>query len=264
MDQALEIVGLVPAAGRADRLSPLPISKELFPIAFDTSVDPELPHLRLVSHYLFEKLRLGDAQKTYLVIREGKWDIPNYFLDGAGVGLNLAYIVTAQTPGVSFTVDRAYPFIKNDLVLFGYPDILFQPPDAFKQLVDRLRAVSADAVIGCFDLFPGQLTDRASWRQDGRITKLDVRSTGPDGVPGWVIAVWTPVFTEYLHKYLANLASKNPVGKPLPEIFLGHIFQAALGEGLHVNRVYFSRQNFWDIGSPEGLQKALEDKERWI
>jgi glucose-1-phosphate thymidylyltransferase len=264
MKRPMEIVGLVPAAGRATRLSPLPFSKELFPVSLEQAHADSEPQPKLVSHYLFNKLRFGGAQNVYIVIRDGKWDIPGYFGSGSRIGLNLAYHVVDETPSVPFTVDSAYPFIKDAMVLFGYPDILFRPHDAFTQLVARLLYMNADVVIGVFDLFPGQLTDRVEIGKDGNIDAINVRSTSPDSSPGWIIAAWTPIFTNFLHQHLKKRLRNHSRIQQLPEMFLGHVFQTAINEGIKFNSVRFRDHNFWDIGTPKGLQKALGEKDRWI
>jgi glucose-1-phosphate thymidylyltransferase len=259
----MEIVGLVPAAGFASRLAPLPFSKELFPVSLDKFEPVSDSPVKLVSHYLFAKLRLAEAQKVYVVIRDKKMDLPRYFLDGSCVGLNLAYIVIDETQGVPYTVDSAFPFINNAIVLFGFPDILFRPRNAFKQIVDRLMVVDADVVIGLFDLFPSQLTDRIEVGTDGDVTGFDIRTTGPDSSRGWAIAVWTPIFTRFLHEYLITSPRYQNQNIPSQDIFLAHVFQAALKERININSVYFTGCNFWDIGTPQGLQKALREQESW-
>ena len=74
-----EIVGLIPAAGQGTRIGPLPCSKEIYPIGFDPSLEGRP---KAVSHYLLEKMKSADIQKAYVVLRAGKWDIPNYFMAG--------------------------------------------------------------------------------------------------------------------------------------------------------------------------------------
>ena len=260
----MEIIGLVPAAGQATRLSPLPFSKELFPVTLEqANVDSE-PLPKLVSNYIFNKFHLGGAQKVYVVIRDGKWDIPGYYGSGSRIGLNLAYLVVSESPGVPYTVDYAYPFIKDAMVLFGYPDILFRPRDAYHQLVTRLLSINADVVIGVFDLFPGQLTDRVEVGKDGNINAINVRSTSRDSSPGWIIAAWKPIFTNFLHQHLKKRMQNLAQIKQLPEMFLGHVFQTAIIEGIKFNSIHFHDKNFWDIGTPKGLQKALEEKDSWI
>jgi glucose-1-phosphate thymidylyltransferase len=64
-----EIVGIVPAAGQATRISPLPCSKELYPIALRRGQSGARP--KVVSHYLFEHMRQAGIRKAYVILREG-------------------------------------------------------------------------------------------------------------------------------------------------------------------------------------------------
>jgi glucose-1-phosphate thymidylyltransferase len=263
MKRQSNIVGLIPACGEATRFPGLPVSKEIFPITHDEFESSKGPHLSVISSYLLQKLKMGGAHYAYFIIRKGKWDIPNYYLEGSLVNLKLAYIVSGGTPSVPNTIEEAYSFIKNDLVLFGYPDILIRPDDIYNQLVYRLNSIEADVVIGLFDLFPGQLTDRVDIDKNGYVHSIDVRSTSPDSKPGWSIAAWKPAFTSFLHHYINPQNYEETDQYQAKESFLGNVFEAALGEGIKINSVYFSGEHFWDIGTPKGLNKALQDKSQW-
>jgi len=69
-----EIVGLVPAGGQSKRMENLPLSKELFPVGFQAIDGENLVRPKVVSYYLLEKYRKAGITKTYIVLREGKWD----------------------------------------------------------------------------------------------------------------------------------------------------------------------------------------------
>lgn len=59
-----EVIGLLPAAGQATRIAPLPGSKELYPIGF-RSVEGGSLRPKVVCHYLLEKMRLAGIRKAY-------------------------------------------------------------------------------------------------------------------------------------------------------------------------------------------------------
>ncbi len=108
----LPLIGLVPAGGKATRISPLPLSKELYPVGFRGDVDDikknnQLNQAKLrpkvVSHYLLEKMQLAGIDKAYFILRPGKWDIPAYFGDGAMLSMNLGYLIMGLPYGVPFT-----------------------------------------------------------------------------------------------------------------------------------------------------------------
>jgi len=108
-----EIIGLLPAGGRASRVAPLPCSKELYPVGFHSVGKDGSPRPKVVSHYLLEKMRLADVKKAYIILREGKWDIPTYFGDGKILDMHLAYLMMGLPFGVPYTLDQVYPFIKT-------------------------------------------------------------------------------------------------------------------------------------------------------
>ncbi len=132
-----EVIGLVPAAGRAERLGPLPCSKEIFPLGFRRGKDGA-PRPRAVCSHLLESLALAGAGKAFILLRQGKWDIPALLGSGADFSLPLAYLALDATSCVPETLDRAYPFVAGATVALGFPDILFQPSDAYRHLLDRL------------------------------------------------------------------------------------------------------------------------------
>ena len=106
---------------------------------------------KVVSHYLLEKMRLAGIQEVYIVLRPGKWDIPAYFGDGSALGMHLAYLILGVPFGVPFTLDQAYPFVRNATVAFGFPDMLFDPEDGFiKAAGSANRRVAPTSLSGWF------------------------------------------------------------------------------------------------------------------
>src|SRR5215510_16410745 len=101
------VIGLIPAGGHARRIEPLPCSKELFPIGFLHRHDEKHGHPKVVCHYLLEKMRAAGITKAYIVLRQGKWDIPAYFGDGSMLGMNLAYLMMGSSLGPPYTLDQA-------------------------------------------------------------------------------------------------------------------------------------------------------------
>ena len=79
---------------------------------------------KVVCHYLLEKMRLAGITKAYIVLKEGKWDIPSYFRDGSLVDMQLAYLLLGLPFGTPYTIDQAYSFVRHSTVAFGFPDIV--------------------------------------------------------------------------------------------------------------------------------------------
>lgn len=258
----MEVVGLIPAGGKATRIAPLPCSKELYPVGFwHTGKDNGL-RPKVACHYLLEKMQLAGITKTFIVLRDGKWDIPAYLGDGAIFNMHLAYLMRRLPFGVPYTLDQAYPFVRDSIVALGFPDIIFQSEYAFTQLLQRQLDTKADIVLGIFPADQPQKWDMLELDENGRIIRLVIKPARTDLCYTWAISVWTPVFTHFMHNYLLNLQEaemddgKNISGQR--ELFVGNVFQAAIESGLQTEGVFFSDNNCLDIGTPADLLRASQ------
>ncbi len=257
------VVGLVPTGGQATRIAPLPCSKEIFPIGFRAPNDAHSLRPKVVCQYLLEKMRLADITRVYIVLRWGKWDIPGYLGNGSMLDLHLAYLLLGLPFGVPYTVDQAYPFVQGSLIAFGFPDVLFQPDDAFGRLIHRQADTNAHIVLGLFPTDRPESTDMVDVDHDGWVHSIVLRPPHTHLRYAWIIAVWTPEFTCFLHEYLKCLNKgyeRNGVSMTdQEELSLGHVFQAGIREGLRVHSVLFPDHTYLDIGTPDNLVRAVYD-----
>ncbi|NEQ69509.1 MAG: dTDP-glucose pyrophosphorylase [Symploca sp. SIO2D2] len=260
-----EVIGLLPAAGHGTRISPLPMSKELYPIGFRLVEPDHSLRSKVVGHYLLEKMHLAGISKAYVVLRSGKWDIPNYFQDGAMLNMDLGYLIMRLPFGVPYTLDQAYPFVKEALIAVGFPDIICQPDDIFIKLLARLRASNSEVVLGLFPTDYPQKVGVVDFDQEGRVYQILEKSNRTDLPYMWGVAVWTPVFTNFMHEYLAKRESQKlqSNGKNNPqlqrELPLGDVIQAAIDVGLPVEAEVFADGEYLDIGTPEDLVRAVRN-----
>ena len=259
-----EIVGVIPAAGWATRISPLPFSKEVYPIGFSTTGINHTIQPKVVCQYLLERLQLAGINKAYVVLRDGKWDIPAHFNDGHTLNMNLAYLMMRIPFGVPYSVDQAYPFVKDAVVALGFPDMIFQPEDAFSRLLKKQAHTNADLVLGLAPVEKPQNWDMVDLTKDGRIHRIHIKQPRINLPYGWFIAVWTPVFSNFMHQYLISHHHKihhqnNTENSPAleQELHMGDVFQSAIEEGLSIETVIFPEGSCIDIGTPEDLMKAL-------
>lgn len=249
-----EVIGLLPAAGQATRVAPLPCSKELFPIGFRSAADGKNIRPKVAAHYLLETMRWAGITKVYIVLREGKWDIPGYFGDGSMLDMNLAYLTMSSSLGPPYTLDQAYPFVRKALVAFGFPDIIFKVQDAFKQLIRRQSQTGADVVLGLFPAHRPSEVDMVDINRHGQVSSISIKPPSTTLRYTWSLAVWTSCFTHFMHRYLKL---KKPGKTPQQlEISVGHVFQAAIRADLHFDTVVFDDDTWVDIGTPEDLIKA--------
>lgn len=257
MTVSQRVVGLVPAAGRGTRIAPLPLSKELYPVGFRE--EGGIPRPMPVCEHLLSAMAAAGAGTVYLVLGEGKWDIPAYLGDGAQLGLDVAYLTIRRSPGVPFTVDRAHAHLRDATVLFGFPDIVFTAADALSRLRTRQRVDGADVVLGVVPTDRPEAADVVDVDDRGVVRRVLVKPAGSSLQLAWILAVWGPAFTAHLHGAAAAQAS---VGAPeaerheLAELHMGHVLQSGVDAGLRVLAEPLDG-SFTDIGTPEGLRAAV-------
>ncbi|MFV9644588.1 MAG: nucleotidyltransferase family protein [Desulfobacterales bacterium] len=257
-----EVVGLIPAAGKASRISPLPCSKELIPIGFGKMADDSL-RPKVVSHYLLDKFSLAGASKVYFILRNGKWDIPAYYGDGTMMAMDFAYLLMNLPYGVPYTLDQAYPFVREAKVMMGFPDMLYGPDHAFILADQTLIKKGADLVIGLYpvkDDHQVMKCDMVQWDMTtGRIEKIVIKPKLSNLKYSWVFAIWTPKFTQFMHDYLQIERNEHRDSCITKEIHLGHVVQQAITAGLRVYGHAFSNYKFIDIGTPNELDEAYKE-----
>lgn len=249
-----QVLGLIPAAGRAERLGPLPCSKELLPIGFRET--PRGPAPKVAGHYLLERFRAAGVRRAFMVLHESKQDVPRYFGTGEIADVALAYLSIPGSRSVPETLDRAFPFVEEAIVALGFPDVLFEPVDAYVPLIARQAATGADLVLGLFPTERHRTTDMVELDADGRVVRVEVRPETTALRYNWLIAVWSPVFTRFLHEAVRNA----PEGEG--EFQIGAVVRSAVDAGLRVEGVEFPGGSYRDVGTPAELAAAIRDHTR--
>lgn len=260
-----DLVGVIPAAGTASRLGLLPCSKELLPVSLKKTPNGKLFQPKAISHYLLERMQIANVSKVFFILRRGKWDIPGYFGDGRMLNVHIGYLLMDLPFGVPFTVDQAYPFIKDSTVVFGFPDIIFEPIDAFDQLLAKQKESNSDIVLGIFKARQPRQEDMIDISENGTIRKIEIKPSHTKLKFTWLIAVWTQTFTSFMHDHISNLKramdqdTRSKADYEKRELFLGDVFQAAIKKNMVIKGVLFSESPYLDIGTPENLTKIYKD-----
>jgi glucose-1-phosphate thymidylyltransferase len=244
------VIGLVPAAGRALRLGPLPCSKEIYPLGLRPTADGPRP--RVVSEHLFDAFRRAGVDHALVLLRKGKWDIPAHLGVGRDLDLPLAYLALDATAHIPETLDAAYPFVADADIALGFPDTWFEPRDAYVHLLRRLRETGAEVVLGLVPSDRPEKTDMVELDEKGRVRRIVVKERDTGLRHAWMIAVWSPVFSRFLHDFVAGSGERRG------ELYPGHVVQAAVDAGMRVDGMVFDGGSFLDIGTPEDLARAME------
>lgn len=232
----------------------MPCSKEIYPVPIRAEGGDT--RSKAVGQFVLEKMRRAGIENAFIVVREGKWDIPAHFRDGAPVNMRIAYLITTVPWGAPYTLDQAYPFVRDHLVALGFPDILFSSDDAYERLIAHRARTRADVVLGLFPADRPATMDVVDVGADSRITEVRSKPAQTTLTRTWGIALWAPSFTDFLHRYLARLPV--PTGTEA-ELSIGNVVQAGVAEGLKVEGIPVSDEPFVDIGLPENLARILND-----
>ena len=249
-----EIVGLVPAAGRATRFARLPCSKEVLPLRAPEGGDGRV---RVACERLLDGFRAAGARRAFIVLGERKLDIPAYLGDGSLVGLDIAYLTVESSPSTVATIARAAPWLEGGTVAFGFPDILFDPVDALAALVRRQAETDAPVVLGLFPPLRPERVDMVETDEVGRVRRITIKPARTDLSLAWILAVWTAEFTRLL---VGRATAAGPGGR---ELYVGDVLQEAIDDGLDVRSVAFPEGAFVDVGTPEDALAAIADARYW-
>lgn len=248
-----ELVGLIPAAGRARRLGGLPLSKELLPVGVretSSSAGAQAVSVRIACDALLEALAAANVARAYVVLRDEKLDLARYLGAGEAFGVPLAHLCLRDSASLPESLDRAYPFVAGSRVALGFPDVQLGPPDAIARVADRQRETGADLVLGLFPAARPQTTDMVDVDETGRVRRVEVRPAATSLRLCWVVAVWGPAFGEHLHGAVAAA----PRGGA--ELQIGEVVAGAVTGGLDVRAVEIPGGWFHDVGSPADLAAA--------
>jgi glucose-1-phosphate thymidylyltransferase len=162
----MAVVGIIPAAGYATRLQPLATSKEVLPI-----------HGRPVIDFLLERMQLA-ASEVRVVTRPEKEDVSGYV---AGRG---ATVIHAYPHSVSESLlagmDGLAP---TDIVLFGFPDTIWEPVDGYRRLVEAVET-GYDIALGLFRSNEPERADVVRFDDEWLITAVEVKWPNPSS--SWV------------------------------------------------------------------------------
>ena len=218
------VVGVVPAAGRAERLQPLRGSKELVSVRGRPVID-----------YLLARLTMASPDAIRVVTRPEKADVIDY---ARSRGLT---ILLAEPRTVAESLATALVGLPpHAIVLFGFPDTLWAPPDGFV----ALRAVVEDGTEVALGVFNGRDPERSDVvvldEAGTRVASIHVKEPNPPGRLVWGC----------LAARAGALDGVAAFAEP------GH-FLDGLARAGRVAAVDFGAE-FFDVGTPEALAAAGE------
>jgi NDP-sugar pyrophosphorylase family protein len=221
------VVGLIPAAGYATRLQPLPCSKEILPI-----------NGRPVMDYVIDRMRLAGCTEVRVVTRPEKGDVIAH-AEERGATVILGH---PAAPGESFAAGMT-GLAPDDIVLIGWPDTLWEPEDGYVPLV-RAVEEGREIALGLFETPDLERSDVLSFDDSGRITGIHIKPANPPS--SWI---WGCAAARV--RALAGLEREE---------WPGSFFNSLCENGVELYAVPLS--DVWlDIGTKEALEQAMAGRE---
>ncbi len=243
------IIGLVPAAGEGKSIQPVPFSKEMFPI----KIDEDKNKVKIISCFLMEQFEKANIDKAIFVIKSGKWDIPKFWGEQNPLAIRLGFIVIGNSKSIPETIDNAFPFIKNNIVAFGFPDLIIEPDNVYMALLQKLGSSKANIILGLFPVENPSKFDMVLL-DDNEIIDIHTKPALTDLKYAWCLAVWDQEFTEFIHRWFENPGIKTSTG----ELQLSNTIMDFVKSGGKINTVVFEKGQCFDIGTIADLEKAVK------
>ena len=238
-------IALLPAAGRAARLG-LTCPKELLRLPLGLPGDaPE--ETRPICEYALTVCAVAGAAQALVVVAPGKGELGETLGNGARLGLPLAYLVQPQPRGLPDVVRLAAPWLEGRPVLLALPDTIVTPVESLREVERERRVSGADLVLGVFGVDEPEHLGPVEVDDDGAVLRVLDKPARSPVRNSWGVASWSPRFTRFCAEWAA--ARDGQPGEPA----LGHVFQAAVEQGLRVRAVRFEEHLLLDIGTPAGL-----------
>jgi glucose-1-phosphate thymidylyltransferase len=219
-------IGVVPAAGYATRLQPLPYSKEVYPIGG-----------RPIMDYLVERMRLAGSSEIRVVTRPEKLDVVE---NAARQG---ATVVEGHPDSLAESFFIGMKDVDDDdIVLLGFPDSIWEPSDGYSRIIELLDD-GCEVALGLFQTNEPErcevVTLREAGAESGLIAGIELRPPAPTSNLIWGCAA-APA------SVLRGLEHEREPGEYFNRLCLK---DAVAG-------VWLS-DRYVDIGTREGLREAL-------
>lgn len=246
-----KFIGVIPAAGLGSRLAPFAYPKELLPIIYTKEESGCGVALQPVMQFSLDLLRTAGVTHCYVIISSWKFEIARIFEDGANAGISLSYIIRNSPHGLADAVNCVSTWATDHCVCLVLPDVIIQPQDALHQVCIEQLSTGADVVLGVFPSSTPEQFGPVSFSLDGNVHAVFDKPKHTKLRNTWGIAVWSPVFTQYL-----NVLSSGRILR----ISLGDAFQHAIEKGLKIRAVYFDNGTFIDLGTPEAIEALIEKR----
>lgn len=235
----MEIVGLIPCAGKGTRLS-LPFPKEMFPDVYSNEYRP-------IIMYTIEAMKRAGIKHIIFTINHRKSQLIHFLGNGKQFGLNFSFCIHPEPQSLPESLNEAYHLIRGKKVFFAMPDTIINPRTFIKDIIHTHNNSDNDVTLGLFKTNNPQ--------KFAMVDFVDEKATYAIEKPKystlkwmWGAMIWNPRFSENLQSYV--LSSKDIQRKG--ELLLTASMDKLIAEG-KVGVLPFINGNYRDLGTYEEI-----------
>jgi glucose-1-phosphate thymidylyltransferase len=235
----LEVIGLIPCAGRGSRLS-LPFSKELFPNVHTLTYKP-------VILYTINAMKRAGIHHFVVTINPQKMDIVKFLGNGKQFGVSISYCVHPEPRSLPESIEESYHLIKDKTVVFAMPDTYVEPANFLQTLLNSHRMDSTSEVtLACFKTEKPGKYGMVQFSEETKIVDTIVdKPTSTHLVWMWGAMVWNPIYTEEIHQFVINHSNNKTTDK---ELILTDSLKPLIKQKL-VKTYCFPQGKYMDLGT---------------
>lgn len=239
MEHRQGIVGLLPAAGRGQRMGGQG-QKEL--AGLDT-----VGSVPLCSYAL--RSMADVVSRVVVVTAPGKEIIREVLGSGDEFGVTLTYVVQEKPRGLPDAIACAREALREDDVVFAMPDTIFLPGDAVARLQRYREEQAVDIALGVFPTeSPTQLAP-VDIDEAGRVRAVYDKPRATALRNTWGVLAWSSCFTDLCCDYRRGRSGDD-------EDKLTDVIEWARCLGWRLGARVFPGGAFCDAGTPAGLAAA--------
>lgn len=245
-----DLIGLIPAAGRGERLG-FPFPKELYPVI-------EGDKYRPVSHYILENIVTAGVKHVAIVVNDTKHQLIKYFGNGHRFGCNISYVVQEQrdddlhktkTPGLAEAMDTPYHLTRGKTVFFGMADTIIIPHDFFKTAYAALTP-DVDVILCMFKTDRPEKSGMVRLLADDMVERIDDKPANTKLEWMWGAMIWRPVFTDFFHECVNDKGISD----------YAQIYNDAIDSGIRFKGVRIANGKYLDMGTYDDVLRLR----RWM
>ncbi len=172
----MKVYGVLPMAGKGTRLQPIGFSKELYPVISNKR------HFA-ISEYLINELEASNVDEIKLVVNPEKLDIAKYYSNYRKL-IGMYFYSSASLPeSCLYPIDVMND---DDICLFGLPDTIYSPRNAFKKILSQLKR-GAGISLGIFKVLDPTKYDSVRFTKKMRVLEVRVKKNPPCSQYVWGI-----------------------------------------------------------------------------